>query len=440
MVLAGVLGACSDLVDSDARRTCRSLIPALHPLGTQFRDIVSFDLPQSDPSTPVLTVQYRAHTPKAPVDHMGHLTCSFVATSGGKALRLVSLSTDRRSLGPVRLHLLQRFWIDSGLAARSDPAPISIAAWAPHIPHIAAIALQQAVAALPAIANYALLATAYSLIYGLLGRINLAFGDLASLAGYGAFLGFSMLGDGHLLAAVLVALVVGLATATTHGGALGQVILSRLAQAPGQHVLIATIGLSIVWQETMRLTQGSGNRWLPPLLNRPIAIARADDFIVTVTPIALVVVSITALIAGVVIYAMRTTRFGLAWRASADDPLAAAMLGINPHKTLVNTALLAAALSGLCGVLTTLYYGGVGYAGGLVVGLKALIAAIIGGIGSIPGAMIGGLLLGVAETAWSSAFQIEYRDPAIFIGLAVVLWLKPGGFFGDASHEHRNQR
>jgi branched-chain amino acid transport system permease protein len=115
-------------------------------------------------------------------------------------------------------------------------------------------------------------------------------------------------------------------------------------------------------------------------------------------------------------------------------------MGVDQNRTLVQTMLLAASLSGLCGVLTTLFYGGVGYAGGLITGLKALIAAIIGGIGSIPGALVGGLLLGVAETMWAGLFQIEYRDPAIFIGLAVLLWLRPGGLFGHSDWPSQPER
>ncbi len=127
---------------------------------------------------------------------------------------------------------------------------------------------------------------------------------------------------------------------------------------------------------------------------------------------------------------MRRFRFGLLWRASADDPVAAAMFGVDPRTMLVRTMVLAALLSGVGGVLTTLYYGGVGYSGGLVVGLKALIAAIVGGIGSISGALVGALLVGIVEAVWSGLFPIEYRDLALFVGLVLVLWLKPYGLSG----------
>lgn len=443
-----LLGACGGLVDSEARRLCRSLLPALHDGGTGFDIIDTYELPASRPSAPVLAVRYRAvqtaaAAPRGPAvqDRRERtLTCSFLVSSPGAQPKLVSVANGFNALGPVRLHLLQKYWIESGRAAQSDPEPIAMARVVVPLPRVLAIALQQAVSALPSIAIYALLATAYSLIYGLVGRINLAFGDLASLAGYGAFLGFSAIGALHPVWAIVLAMVFGLFTAALHGGALGQAVLTRIVHAPGQHVLIATIGMSIVWQEAMRLTQGAGNRWLSPLMNRPIGIARAGDFIVTVTPMALAVAAAAGLVAIGIVQGMRKSRFGLAWRASADDPVAAAMLGIDQNRTLLRTMLLAALLSGLCGILTTLFYGGVGYAGGLITGLKALIAAIAGGIGSVPGALIGGLLLGIAETAWSGVFQIEYRDPAIFIGLAVLLWLRPGGLFGDGDGWTKRER
>jgi branched-chain amino acid transport system permease protein len=436
------LGSCSEFADSEAQRLCRSILPALYDPGTRFDVVDTERLARSDPAAPVLVVRYTVQAaPTAAArrpsldQRIRALTCSFAATTGNAQPRLVALATDRTALGPARLYMIQKYWIDSGAVIGADPAPIAVARFAPTVPRPVAVGLQQVLSALPSIAIYALLAAAYSLVYGLVGRINLAFGDLASLAGYGAFLGFSMIGDSYPLLAVTLALLLGLLTAAIHGGVLGHAVLARLVQAPGQHVLIATIGISIAWQEAMRLTQGAGNRWLSPLINRPTGIAKADDFIVTVTPMALIVAGIAAAVACALVYAMRMSRFGLTWRASADDPVAAAMFGIDPRRTLVLTMLLAAALSGLCGVLTTLFYGGVGYAGGLVTGLKALIAAIAGGIGSIHGALIGGLLLGLAETIWSAVFPIEYREPAIFLGLAAMLWLRPGGLFGNA-HAH----
>jgi branched-chain amino acid transport system permease protein len=433
--MAILLGGCAELIDSEQRRICRSLLPALDRVATRFEIDRIEDSRMPDGT--IVRVIYRAAAvpPGRPAgkEDFGAprtLACSFAASTSNALPVLTDVTIGGATLGPVRLHMLQRFWIDNGLAAQSDPMPVLVLDRAPAVSRTVAIAMQQALGSLPVIAIYALLATAYSLIYGLIGRINLAFGDLSSLAGYGAFLGFSMIGDTALRTAVLVAMIMGLVTAAMHGGALGKLVIGRLAQARGQHILIATIGVSIFWQEAMRLTQGAGNRWISPLLNRPVGIARADGFTVTVTPMALVVAVVALTAALAVVIAMRRFRFGLRWRATADDAVAAAMFGIDPRATLVRTMVLAALLSGLGGVLTTLYYGGVGYSGGLVIGLKALVAAIIGGIGSINGALIGAILVGVTETLWSSFFAIEYRDPALFVALVFVLWLKPLGLYG----------
>jgi branched-chain amino acid transport system permease protein len=433
-----LLGGCAGLIDSEQRRLCRSLLPALDPAAVRFEVERVDDLRVAATEGSGLRIVYRAlpiaarptAVPNQP-QGLRTLTCLFAPASGRAAPVLVAVATDRGPLGPLRLRVLQRYWIDSGLAAQSDPLPIATFPAAPTVSRPFAFALQQALGSLPSIAIYVLLATAYSLIYGLVGRINLAFGDLSSLAGYGAFLGFSMIGDQVIGVAVLLAFLFGLLAAATHGGALGRLVVAPLAQAPGQHVLIATIGISIFWQEAMRLTQGAGNRWISPLMNRPLGVAHTDGYIVTVTPMALIVTAVAGVAALALVVAMRRSRFGLQWRASADDPVAAAMMGVDATAILVRTMILAALLAGLGGVLTTLYYGGVGYAGGLVIGLKALIAAIIGGIGSIHGALLGGLILGLAETAWTGLFPIEYRDPVIFVGLAVMLWLKPAGLFGD---------
>lgn len=431
LLMVSVLGGCATLSDSDEQRLCRSLLPALLGPGGNIRVGRIDEFGGSAVAGLVVRIDYEQATADGQRrQHAGVIQCSFEAGRGGASPMLAAVTTERGPLGPLRLHLLRRYWIDSGLAAQSDPAPVAMLRRAPALSGGAAVALQQLLASLPLISIYALLATAYALLYGLVGRINLAFGDLATLAGYAAFLGFSLLGSGAAAMAVTAALAIGLFAALQHGAALSRWVIEPLARAPGQHLLIATIGVSIVWQEALRLTQGAGNRWLSPLLNRPIGVAHAGAFVVTVTPMALVVVLVAATAAVALVITMRRLRFGLHWRASADDPVAAAMMGIDQRRLLTTSMAVAALLAGLGGVLTTLFYGGVGYSGGLVIGLKALIAAIVGGIGSIGGALCGAILVGAVEAMWSAAFAIELRDPVLFIALVVVLWWKPSGLFG----------
>jgi branched-subunit amino acid ABC-type transport system permease component len=202
-------------------------------------------------------------------------------------------------------------------------------------------------------------------------------------------------------------------------------------------VLIASTGLALFLAEYVRLAQGSGMRWTPPLFNAPVGLARAGEFVVTTTPMAVAVTAIALLAAGGVIMLVHRSRFGRAWRACADDPRAAELMGLNSASVLLRTFLLASLVAGLGGAVTTLYYGGVTYSSGLIVGLKALIAAILGGIGSVQGAFLGGLLLGAVEALWSALFPIELRDPVVFGLLAVVLALRPGGLKGTPELDPR---
>ena len=433
MLLA--LPGCAKLIDSDAVRLCRSLLPVLERSDDGIEVVQSQAAGSSKTGEQAISIDYRV-----PRDgRQSHrITCLFEPLKAGErgdpalgvGALLTSVITDDGALGPLRVHLLKQNWIARGGANASDPAPYANFGMVPQAPRWLVSGVQNFVSALPIISIYALLAAAYSLVYGLVGRINLAFGELTILAGYGAFLGFSALGGAPQLGLALIgAVVLGFYTGLSQGAALGRWLLSPLVGRPGQHVLIATIGLSLFWSELVRLTQGSSNRWMAPLFNRPLALLRDGDYVVTVTPMALILPVVAGSAGLALMLMMQRTRFGRRWRAFADDPKAAQLLGVDPQRLILVTMLAASACASLSGLLTTLYYGGVGFAGGQMVGLKALIAAIIGGIGSVPGALIGGIVLGLAETMWSTVFAIEYRDPAVFVALVVLLALRPEGLW-----------
>lgn len=426
LLAAASLGGCVVLEDADEARLCRSIIPALNPEAADIGVVSTQRLLNARGVKVLYRAQEHAAEPR-----LRSLACTFAANRGGAldASHLVRVETEAGVLGDLRLHVLRRFWLEREGGA-ADPAPIVNAGDVPHIPRMAAITLQNVLAAVPQMAVYGLLATAYALIYGLVGRINLAFGDFAVLGGYGAFLALAAVGSSGLLLAVVAAFLAALWATGVHGVVVGRLVFSRIAYQRGQVVLIASTGLALFISEYVRLAQGPGMRWTPPMLNMPIGLARSDQFIVTITPMALAV-ALTALAgAGGLLVAMRRTRFGRAWRACADDPFAAALMGLSPPRILLAAFVLASAMAGLGGAITTLYYGGVVHSSGLLIGLKALIAAILGGIGSVPGAFAGGLALGAAEALWSAAFPIELRDPAIYGLLAIVLALRPGGFGG----------
>jgi branched-chain amino acid transport system permease protein len=423
-----IMAACA-LVDSDQARLCRSILPALHADGARIT-VRSVAAGRDENS---IRITYRREAANGSVAHA--VTCSF---AGGRLSqdrqRLSGLIVDGEAFGDVKLHLLKRYWLDEPSTALLSP-PVS-ADEISHLPQLGrgqAVALQHVVAALPQIAIYALLAPAYALIYGLIGRINLAFGELAVIGGQGALIGAiggGMLGQGSPPLILLGSLLLALAAAATHGELMARAVFAPLAHRSGQAVLVASAGLAVGGMEYVRLAQGGSNRWVPPLLNTPVGVARSGDFLVTVTEGSVATVFLALGASFLLILVMRRSQFGRNWRATSDEPRAAALFGIDPRAVLIRAFAIASLLAGLAGFIMTSHYGGIGFSGGMAIGLKALIGAVAGGIGSVPGAMFGAVLIGGFEALWSAFFPLEHADIAVYSLLAILLIFRPGGLLG----------
>lgn len=428
-VLAACLNACVSSIDAEQARLCRLVIPALNPDGG--RVIVEKTRPDERPNA--IRIDYSVVRDNGE-NRQRHVRCLF----GGTGLEqsksdLIAIATERGPMADASFYFLKRFWLGAKDEPPTDPGeperPV------PEMSASGAYVLQQFLVALPMAAVYALLASAYALIYGLVGRIVLAFGEVAavgSLAGVVGVAGILSLSISTPFTGVLVALLVGVSTAAFHGFAIGRFVLAPLRRASGQHVLIASVGLSIALSEYLRITQGADTLWLPPVFNAPLRLVKSGHFTVTITPVAIACAVIgTAATLSLVLY-LRHSAYGRCWRAIADDARTATLFGVNQAAVHDRALILACAASGLAGVMVTVMFGGLGFAGGFTLGLKALVAAVLGGIGSVPGACLGGLLIAGFEAGWASALPIEQRDIAVFILLAVVLILRPGGFFGHA--------
>jgi branched-chain amino acid transport system permease protein len=176
---------------------------------------------------------------------------------------------------------------------------------------------------------------------------------------------------------------------------------------------------------------------MPPVFNDPIALAGAGPFVVTVTTMQICIASAALAAAAGVLLLLARSAFGRQWRAFADDPQAAALFGVSPDRLLTGTFVLAGLLAGLAGWIVAVYYGNVGFAMGTMLGLKALVAAVLGGIGFVPGAFLGGLIVGLIEAGWSAYFDIGLRDLVVYAILIVVFVLRPGGLLGFASPSPR---
>jgi branched-chain amino acid transport system permease protein len=428
MLLAATLAGCAGALDGEQLRLCRRVIPALHPDATEIREV------RAAPAAlgrQAVRIEYTARESSASTAAPRHVTCGFGgATFEPDRLDLAAVETDAGRLGEARLIYLKRFWLaDPATAADGPPADL------PQVPATVAYAAQQLVNALALCAIYALLATAYSLIYGLVGRINLAFGQIAVIGAFGAVGGLAvalLLGLAQPAVALAFALMLAAGFAGLWSAFVGRTVVAPLhaRHRLGQPILVATAAVAITLEELLRLSQGARDRWMPALFNEPIPLAAAGPFVVTVTPMQLGAASAALAAALAVLVLLGRSRFGRQWRAFADDPLAAALFGVSPGRLLAATFLLAGLLAGLAGWIVAVYYGNVGFAMGTALGLKALVAAVVGGIGSVPGAFLGGILVGLTEALWSAYFDIATRDIVVYAILIVVFVLRPGGLLG----------
>jgi len=439
LLMALACAACGRVTDSEQLRLCRALLPVLHAEGTAFREIrvAPAALGRSG-----VRIDYAAREPgqesgkesgkeSREARRSYGLTCGFGGTTFERdRLDLVAVEIDGKPIGEGRLTFLRRFLAEAG-PSETTPSPQH----SPELSAAAAYALQQLINALALAAVYALLATAYSLIYGLTGRINLAFGEIAVLGAYGAIGGVAAtvaLGIADPIAGLALALAIAAALAGGWSLLVGRAVVAPLhaRHRLGQPILIATAAVALSLSEFMRLTQGSRERWAPPVFNQPLVLASAENFAVTVTPMQIAVALLGLAAAGAVLILLGRTRFGRAWRAFADDPGTAALLGVNGERLFAATFLIAGLLAGLAGWIVAAHYGNVSFSMGAMLGLKALVAAVVGGIGSVPGAFLGGVCVALIETGWSAYFDIEARDIVLFSLLIVVFVLRPGGLLG----------
>jgi branched-chain amino acid transport system permease protein len=430
ILLMLLIAGCGRALDNEQLRICRQVIAADNPDGTETGDL---RYGRSALGTQGVRIDYVARAP-GEAERARFVACGFAGrTFSADRLDLIAVETDNGPFGAAQLFYLKRVWLGSSDAGVRLDVPA-----VPRLPASIAFAAQQLINAIALCAVYALLATAYTLIYGITGRINLAFGEIAVLGAYGAIAAIAMLlaaGLDDPLAAIAAALAFAAVFAGLWSKVIGRHVIAPLhaRHRLGQPILVATAALAITIQEFLHLVQGVGERWIPPLFNEPIALARADAFVVTVTPIEIAVVLTMLAAAAIMLWLFTRTRFGLAWRAYADDPATAALLGVDGSSLLSRSFMLAGLCAGLAGSVVAVYYGNVNANMGTLLGIKALIAALIGGIGSVPGAFLGGILVGLIETAWSAYFDATLRDIVIYSCLVVLFLLRPGGLFGLAS-------
>ncbi|WP_044560873.1 branched-chain amino acid ABC transporter permease [Azospirillum sp. B4] len=282
-------------------------------------------------------------------------------------------------------------------------------------------------------AIYGLIAIGYTMVYGIIRMINFAHGEIYMIGAFIAVTTFTLL-LGAGVTSVPLALVIVLAISCTFTAAYGwtieRVAYRPLRTAPKLAPFISAIGMSILLQNFVMLTQGARSKSLPPVMTGGVTLWRDGDFSLGLTNIQLFIILLTvALMAGFTLVINRTA-LGRAQRACEQDRTMAALLGINVDRTISLTFVLGAGLAAVAGVMVTLYYGVIDFYIGFLAGMKAFTAAVLGGIGSLPGAMLGGLLIGLIEAFFSGYVSSAYKDVAAFSILILVLVVRPSGLLG----------
>jgi len=296
-----------------------------------------------------------------------------------------------------------------------------------------ALFIQQLINGLTLGAIYGLIAIGYTMVYGIIGMINFAHGDIYMIGAFNALIAFLVLGVFGVtwvpLALVLV-LVVAVAVTAVYGWTVERVAYRPLRGSTRLAPLISAIGMSIILQNYVQLLQGARNKPMQNILGGGFRLMSQGGFNVEVRYLQIGIVALTiVLMVGFTLLITRTA-LGRAQRATEQDRRMAALLGVNVDRTISLTFVIGAALAAVAGMMVLLYYGQIDFYIGFLVGIKAFTAAVLGGIGSLPGAMLGGVLIGLIEVMWSGYFSVDYKDVAAFGILVMVLIFRPTGLLG----------
>lgn len=286
--------------------------------------------------------------------------------------------------------------------------------------------LQQLVNGLTLGGVYALIAVGYTMVYGVIQLINFAHGELYMLGAFMAFTMVTVMGIPFFLALVLTILFI-----AGCGIALDFIAYRPLRKAPRLAALITAIGMSIFLQNLALLIWGGQIRSYPRELLPEVffrnAITLGD---ITLTWLQIFILSVTVVFMYILHFIIHKTRVGIAMRAISQDKVTSALMGINVNRVISITFAIGSGMGAIAGILVGLYYNAIFPYMGYTAGIKAFAAAVLGGIGSVPGAMLGGVVLGVAEVFGAGYLSSEYRDGISYAVMIMVILFKPSGLMG----------
>jgi branched-chain amino acid transport system permease protein len=368
--------------------------------------------------------------------------CGF-ASSGPKSedqLALAAVASDvggqldAAALDELRAQLEQRgvywkvSWIPTFGGPRGELAPASASVASLYF-------LQLVVNGLTYGAMIGLVAIGYTLIYGAIGVVNLAFGDIYMIGAFvtiAFMLLFAALGVGPFLLGVALTLPLAMAITAGYSAVTDRLVFRELRQASAQMPLIASIGLSLVLQATVFTTGGAHDLWMTTPGAHGVVVAAAEGFELYVNREQVTVFVVTLLLVALTWLVLFHTAFGRAQRACAQDRRMAALLGIDVDRVIAGTFGVAGALAGAGGLMAASYWGGVGVTMGVMMGLKGFTAAVVGGVGNVTGAALGGFVVALLESFAAGYFYGGYKEVAVFALLILLLIFRPQGILGDA--------
>ncbi|MCI5603999.1 MAG: branched-chain amino acid ABC transporter permease [Lachnospiraceae bacterium] len=274
---------------------------------------------------------------------------------------------------------------------------------------------------------YALIALGYTMVYGIAKMLNFAHGDVIMVGGYAVFLSISSLN-----CPVWLSIIIGIVVCTVLGVVIERVAYKPLRNASSLSVLITAIGVSYLLQNLALNILGSNARTFKSVvslktieINSQLKIS--GEAVVTIIVTVVIMVALTLFI--------NKTKAGMAMQAVSEDKGAAQLMGINVNKTISIVFAIGSGLAAVAGILLCSTFTQVSPYTGSMPGIKAFIAAVFGGIGSIPGAMIGGILLGIIENLSKAYISTQVADAIVFASLIIVLILKPTGLLGKKINE-----
>jgi branched-chain amino acid transport system permease protein len=299
---------------------------------------------------------------------------------------------------------------------------------------------------------YGLIAIGYTMVFGIIGMVNFAHGDIFMISSFVAMIVLLLItailpaGALGIFLALLAMLIAGMVMTSLWNWAIEKSAYRPLRGSFRLAPLISAIGMSIFLINFVQLVQGPKNKAVPPIIDGNFCLSgvstaakrcmiESAGYGVNLAYKQVVIMLVTGVLLALFWYLVAKTPLGRAQRACEQDSKMASLLGINVDRTISITFVMGAALAAVAGVMYILQYGVISNNDGFVPGVKAFTAAVLGGIGSLPGAVLGGLIIGLIESLWSAYFSIDYKDVAAFSILAVTLIFLPSGLLGKPEVE-----